>query len=99
MACSNNSTCGCDTSYCIGNSDVLENQEKQVCSYCIVHLIPMALYYHTINIRRVLFTYMEDTKSIENPVYSDTCTDGAYPESKEDEVMRQHCNNLARFES
>ena len=27
---------------------------------------------------------MEDTKAIENPIYSDT--DGAYPDSKEDEV-------------
>ena len=40
------------------------------------------LYYHP---RRVLFTYMEDTRAIKNPVYD---TNGAYPESKEDEVMQ-----------
>ena len=92
MACSNNSNCDCDYSYCIGNSYVLENQEKQVYSYYIVHLIPMIwlayCYAIILNfIRRVLFSYMEDTRAIHNPIYSDT--DGAYPDSKEDEV--QYC--------
>lgn len=35
---------------------------------------------------------MEDTRAIANPVYSDV--DGAYPESKEDEVMQQHYHSV-----
>ena len=33
---------------------------------------------------------MEDTKTIENPVYD---TNGAYLESEEDEVTQQHYHN------